>query len=133
MASPLLTVLSLLRRSGPPLLKLLPKLWPLLLEQKNRDTLVAALKNAASRSPDRRLRGRLEGTVEVARAKAARAATDDERAVAGEWIRRGEDLVAQLDIPAGSRQARADRRSRLSRDLDRLHQEMESRLSRDDS
>ena len=129
MASPWLTVLSLLRRGGPPLLKLLPKLWPLLLEQKNRDALVAALKNAASRSPDRRLRGRVEGTVEVARAKAERAETDEERAVAQEWIRRGEDLVAQLDIPARSRTARADRRSTLSAELDRLHQEMESRLS----
>lgn len=131
MASPWLAILAVLRRGGPVVIKQLPKLWPLLLEQKNRDTLVAALRNAASRSPDRRLRGRVDGTVAVARDKAERARTDDEREVAQSWIRRGEDLAAQLDIPAGSREARANRRSRLSGQLDRLQEEMESRLSRD--
>jgi len=130
MPSPALAVLTVLKRGGPALIKQLPKLWPLLLEQRNRDALVDAAKRAASRSPDQRLRGRVEGTVAVARDTGERAVSDEQRERAVSWGRRGHDMLAQLDIPTAHRAARAARRASVSRQLDELQQEMEETLSR---
>jgi len=124
------TILGLLRRGGPALLKLLPKLWPLLLESKNRQALVSAAKDLASLSPEKRLRGQAEGTHAVAKELASDASEPADRARAEDWAGGARDLIHQLKMPATGREARTRRRSSVRTQLDELQAEMQQHLSR---
>jgi len=122
------TVLAAISRGGPELLKQLPKLWPLLLESKNRQAILLAAKDLASLTPDKRLRGAVDGTRAVAEGLVADAATEDERSQAEAWVRRSKDLGRQLDLPAPDRKARGKRRASITRQLNELQQEINTHL-----
>jgi len=94
------TVLAAISRGGPELLKQLPRLWPLLLESNNRQAIFLAAKDLASLTPDKRLRGAVDGTLSVAQGLVADAGDESERAQAEAWVRSAKGLGRQLDLPA---------------------------------
>lgn len=122
------TILAMLRKGGPALLKMLPKLWPLLLDRKNRKALVGAARDLASLSPERRLRGGVEGTLAVAEHLVVEASSDPERERAQTWVTRAKHLLHQLDMPVTGRSARTRRRKSVGHQLEALQAEMEDHL-----
>jgi hypothetical protein len=118
----------LLKQAGPTLLKEVPKLWPLLLDKKVREQLIAAARNAAAQSPDKRLRGRLDGTVAVARGIAEGASDTAEQAIAQGWASRAVNLTLALDLPVDGQRNRAARRKIVKEKLAALLREMEEHL-----
>lgn len=122
------TILAAITRGGPALLKQLPKLWPLLLETKNRQAILLAARDLASFTPDKRLRGAVDGTMAVAQGLAADASDESERAKADAWVRRAKDLGRQLDLPVVGRDARTKRRASVARQLSALQGEINVHL-----
>ena len=123
-------ILSIVRKAFPVIAKQLPRLWPLLLETKNRQRLVEAGKDLASQSPVRRLRGRIEVTATIADGIAADAKTDDERRRADEWVRRAKNLSRRLDMPVAGHADRSAHRASIQQQLDGLQKEMNDYLGR---
>jgi len=114
----------------PKLAKHLPKLWPLLLETKNRQRMTEIGRDLASRSPRRRLEGRIELTAALADTVGANAADEEERLLADEWARRARNLKIRLDMPVQGRNERKSHRASIQAQLDGLQSEMNSYLEK---
>ncbi len=121
-------VVNVIRKALPVIAKQLPKLWPLLLEKKNRERIVEAGKDLASQSPTRRLRARIEVTAVLADQIAAEAKTDDERQHAEDWARRARNLSRKLEMPMQGRDTKAQHRATVAAQLDDLQAEMNAGL-----
>jgi len=115
-------------KAAPALAKQLPKLWPLLLESKNRQKLIEVAGDLASQSPRKRLEGRIELTAVLADGLAEKAASDEERALAADWARRSRNLKIRLEMPIKDRKARKVHRESIQAQLDELQVEMNAHL-----
>lgn len=119
----------MLAKAGPQVAKQLPKLWPLLLESKNRERLGEFFLDLANASPAKRLRARLELTAALAEEIAQSATGDTEKKQAEGWSHRARNLVLRLNMPvAGTSTKRAHRRS-IREQLDALQTEMNTHLA----
>ena len=126
------SVLVAVSRGGPALLKQLPKLWPLLLESKNRQAILLAARDLASFTPDKRLRGAVDGTLAVAQGLATEVSDATERSKADVWARRAKDLGRQLDLPVVGRDTRRQRRASVARQLKALQAQMSAHLGHEE-
>ena len=72
-------VLVVLQKALPALAKQLPKLWPLLLESKNREKLMSLARDLASASPKRKLAARMDVTELLAQRLMEEAEDDQQR------------------------------------------------------
>lgn len=122
-------LMPVLTKAGPWLLKQLPKLWPLLLEAKNRERVLEAMQNLASQSPGRRLRGKVELTAEVADRMAQESVSEPERERAKEWSRRARNLVLRLDMPTADRSSRRSQLRSVEEQLALLQTEIDDYLN----
>lgn len=120
--------LPILRRALPALAKQLPKLWPLLLEAKNREKVMSLLRDLASASPKRKLAARMDLTELLAQRLSEEAQSEPERAQAAEWRSRAQKLRARVDMPVEGSRARRAHRAALHADLQSLHREMNEAL-----
>ncbi len=120
---------NLLKTALPFLAKNLPKLWPLLLESKNRDRIVELTRGVASATPSGRLGGKMELTEALAEGLAERAEDQVEAARARSWQRRARNMRTRLDMPISGRQQKRVHRAALEADLNALHQEISDALS----
>lgn len=120
--------MALLRKAAPLAAKQLPKLWPLLLESKNRQWVMETVADLASQSPKRRLRARIELTAALADEVGAQATSDGARARAEDWARRARNLLHRLDMPVAGRQARVAHRRSIRSRLEVLQAEMNDYL-----
>ncbi|MGZ5417103.1 MAG: hypothetical protein ACXWDI_07980 [Nocardioides sp.] len=122
-------MLALLGKTGPAAAKQLPRLWPLLLETKNRERVMEAAKDVASQSPKRRLRGRIEFTAAIADDIAAHPDSSDvDKRLAEDWARRARNLSRRLDMPVVGRQEKSEHRRSLREQLKSLQAEMNAHL-----
>ena len=126
MASP---ILALLTKAGPWLIKQLPKLWPLLLEAKNRERLQEIAKDLASNSPLRRLRAKVELTATLAERMVEQADSEDERQRAHAWSRQARNLTIRLDMPVIGREAKRSHRQSVAQQLEELQADMDQNLA----
>ena len=120
--------LKLLQKALPALAKQLPKLWPLLLEARNREKLMAILRDLASASPQRKLAARMEATELLAEKLSEEAEDEQERQRATEWRSRARKMRARLDMPVEGVKARREHRASLHDDMAALHKEMSEAL-----
>ena len=121
-------VVNLVTKAGPWLVKQLPKLWPLLLESKNRERLAEIAKDLGSRSPAKRLRGQVELTATLAERIADQAESESEREQAQDWSRRARNLAIRLDMPVVGREAKRLHRQSVQKQLEQLQAEMDQHL-----
>ncbi|MDO9377522.1 MAG: hypothetical protein Q7T56_01635 [Nocardioidaceae bacterium] len=121
-------VLGLLAKAGPVAAKQLPKLWPLLLESKNRERLVALAGDLADASPTKRLRARLSLTAALAEDVATDASNETDRERARDWARRARNLDRKMNMPVAGRKAKADHRRSIKLQLAALQEEMNEHL-----
>jgi hypothetical protein len=126
MASP---ILALVTKAGPWLIKQLPKLWPLLLETKNREKLQEITKDLASNSPSRRLRAKVELTATLAERMVAEAESEDEKQRAQAWSRQARNLTIRLDMPVIGREAKRSHRQSIAQQLEELQADMNRYLA----
>ena len=115
-------------KAAPALAKQLPKLWPLLLEPKNRQKLMEMTRDLASQSPTKRLKGRIELTAALADGLVDNASSEEERALALDWANRSRNLQIRLKMPAQNRTARKEQRISIQAQLDALQAEMNAHL-----
>ena len=126
MAGPLIVLLG---RAGPVIARQLPKLWPLLLEKRNRERVMEAARDLASQSPKRRLRARITLTATLADEVAAHPDSSDvDRKHAQDWARRARNLSTRLEMPVAGRQEKAAHRQSIREQLNDLQAEMDARL-----
>ncbi len=126
MPNPLLRVVS----SGvPKLAKHLPKLWPLLLESKNRDRVADAARQLSNASPTKRLQGQIDLTAVMADAARHQAEDAGEAQRASEWVTRARKLRLRVDVPQVDRASRKQQRASVRAQLARLQQEIDDHLS----
>ena len=123
------SLMPLVTKAGPWLIKQLPKLWPLLLDPKNRERVTDAMQNLASRSPGRRLKAQVDLTAVIAERTAQEAESEPERVRAMEWSRRARNLSLRLDMPTADRQLRRAQTKSVEEQLTSLHTEMDEYLS----
>ena len=116
-------------KAGPWLIKQLPKLWPLLLDAKNREKVTEAIQNLASQSPTKRLRAKVELTAALADSMSARAESEVEKARAREWARRAQNLLLRLDMPTADRALRRSQTKSVEQQLTALQREMDGHLN----
>ena len=121
-------IVRLLTKAGPWFIKQLPKLWPLLLDAKNRERLMEAAQNLASNSPAKRLQAKADLTAEIANTIATGAASEHERAQAQAWAQRARNLGLRLAMPLPDRQAKRAHRRRVEAELGALQREMDRHL-----
>lgn len=121
-------VLVVLQKALPALAKQLPKLWPLLLESKNREKLMSLARDIASASPKRKLAARMDVTELLAQRLAEEAEDEQQRQRAAEWQSRARKMRARLDMPVEGVKARRAHRAALHDDLAALHEEMSESL-----
>ena len=127
-------MLALLGKAGPAAAKTLPKLWPLLLEQKNRERVMAAAADLASQSPTRRLRGRIDLTATLADEIASHPETSEsDKAIARAWAKRARNLTLRLEMPVAGRRQKATHRRSIRGQLEELQAEMNVLLSENGS
>ena len=126
MASP---ILALVTKAGPWLIKQLPKLWPLLLEAKNREKLQEIVRDLASNSPFRRLRAKVELTATLAERMVEQADSEDERQRAQAWSRQARNLTIRLDMPVIGRVAKRAHRQSVAQQLEELQADMDQHLA----
>jgi uncharacterized coiled-coil DUF342 family protein len=112
----------------PKLAKHLPKLWPLLLESRNREKIIELSRELASSSPSRKLAAKMELTGALAETMADQAETDAERERAREWQSRAAKMRIRLDMPIEGVRAKREHRAQLRADLQALHAEMSDAL-----
>ena len=118
---------NLLKNALSLIVRQLPKLWPLLLEAKNRELVMKYSRDLADKAPGRRLAAHVNMTVELAGAMVTRAGTEAERAQAQAWTRRATALRDRLALPVLDH--KRDHRKMLEADLKALHAEMSQSLS----
>lgn len=123
------SILALLTKAGPWLIKQLPKLWPLLLEAKNRERLQEIAKDLASNSPLRRLRAKVELTATLAERMVEQAESEDERQRAQAWRRQARNLTIRLDMPVIGREAKRSHRKSVAQQLEELQADMDQHLA----
>ena len=121
-------VLAVLAKAGPKVAKQLPKLWPLLLESKNRERLSEFFVDLASASPAKRLKARLELTAALADEVAETATSEAERERAAAWSHRARNLVIRHNMPVAGHAAKRDHRQSIKDQLDLLQAEMNQHL-----
>ena len=121
-------VLVIVQRTLPALARHLPKLWPLLLESKNREKLTSLARDLASASPKRKLAARMDVTELLAQRLAEEAEDEQERSRAAEWQTRARKMRARLDMPVEGVRPRRAHRAALHDDLAALHTEMSEAL-----
>lgn len=121
-------VLVIVQKALPALARHLPKLWPLLLESKNREKLMSLARDLASASPKRKLAARMDVTELLAQRLAEEAEDEQERSRAAEWQTRARKMRARLDMPVEGVKARRAHRAALHDDLAALHAEMSEAL-----
>ena len=121
-------VIVVFQKALPVIAKQLPKLWPLLLESKNREKLMSLAKDLASASPKRKLAARMNVTELLAERLAEEAEDVSQRQRAAEWRSRTRKMRARLDMPVEGIQARRVHRASLHDDLAALHREMSESL-----
>lgn len=92
MAAAPAAVLQALRKAMPVVARQLPKLWPLLLESKNREKVTALATDLGARSPRKRLAAKMEITQALAQSVADDATTDEERDRAAQWQQRASKM-----------------------------------------
>lgn len=115
-------------RYAPAVAKQLPRLWPLLLESRNREKVTGVMRDLAARSPERRLQARLELTAELAERIGEEAGTTEEQQQARDWRDRARNLQRRADVPVGGVRQRAAHRRSVAAQLDALHAEMDAHL-----
>lgn len=120
--------IKVLQKALPVIAKQLPKLWPLLLDAKNRDKLRSLARDLASASPKRKLAARMDVTEMLAERLEAEAVTEEERQRAADWRGQARRMRVRLDMPVEGVQARRAHRSALHDDLKALHTEMSNFL-----
>lgn len=120
--------LAVIAKAGPKIAKQLPKLWPLLLESKNRERLSEFFVDLANASPAKRLRARIELTAALAEEIATTAENDDERERALAWNRRARNLVRRNNMPIAGQRARREHRRGVKLELQALQAEMNGHL-----
>lgn len=120
------------KQALPFLAKQLPRLWPLLLESKNREKVRGLVRDMASSSPKTKLRARLEATELLAETVADQAASPEERERATQWQHRANRMRVRLEMPVAGVKARQQHRRTLRHDLERLHEEMSEALRSDE-
>ena len=123
------SILAVLTKAGPWLLKQLPKLWPLLLESKNRERLQEVLRDLASNSPVKRLRAKVELTAALADQMIEQADSEAEKHQAGEWSRRARNLTIRLDMPVAGLSTKRSHRQAIAQQLAELQGEMNQYLA----
>ena len=123
--------LAVIAKAGPQVAKQLPKLWPLLLESKNRERLGEFFVDLANASPAKRLRARIELTAALAEEIAATAESDEEREQAQVWTRRARNLVRRDNMPIAGQRAKREHRRGIKLQLDALQDEMNGYLGGD--
>ncbi len=116
----------LVTRLLPLLVKQVPRLWPLLLETKNRELVAKYAKGLADRSPGRRLATKIDLTADLAASMAERASTTEEAERARLWQKRASAMRDRLALPVTT--DRKGHRATLSADLQALHDEMSAAL-----
>jgi len=121
-------VLAMLAKAGPQVAKQLPKLWPLLLESKNRERLGEFFLDLANASPARRLRARLELTAALADEIGQSATSDTEREQAEGWSHRARNLILRQNMPVAGHRAKSAHRRSIKEQLDALQTEMNDHL-----
>ena len=121
-------IIAILTKAGPWFIKQLPKLWPLLLDAKNRERFLEAAQNLASNSPSKRLGSKAELTAEIANTIARDASSDEERARAEEWAQQARKLGLRLAMPVPDRQAKRAHRRRVQAQLAELQREIDRHL-----
>lgn len=115
---------------GVPLLaKHVPKLWPLLLESKNRDRVMDAARQLSHASPSKRLQGQIDLTAAMADAARQQAETEDAAQRAAEWVTRARKLRLRVDVPQVDRVSRKQQRASVKTQLAQLQQEIDDYLS----
>lgn len=102
---------ALLAKAGPQAAKQLPKLWPLMLESKNRERLGEFGKDLASASPTKRLRARVELTAALADEIASDAANESDRLRSEAWALPARNLTRKLNMPVAARRSSIGARS----------------------
>jgi uncharacterized protein YerC len=117
-------IAGLLGKAGPQVAKQLPKLWPMLLESKNREKLGGFFVDLTNNSPAKRLRARVELTAALADTIAEQAKTQEEGAEAEAWSRRARNLLRRLDMPVAGRKAKTAHRHAIREQLETLQEEM---------
>lgn len=113
------------RKAFHQLAKQLPKLWPLLLESRNREKIGELARDLAAQSPKKRLAAKIELTEALADSLRERATTEQERATAAAWKSRAQRMRVRLDMPVDGVKARRDHRARLRQELSEMHGEMD--------
>lgn len=121
-------VIVILQKALPLVAKQLPKLWPLLLESKNRDKLISLARDLSSASPKRKLAARMDVTELLAQRLREESENEHERERASGWQSRARKMRVRLDMPVEGRQARRAHRAALHDDLAVLHTEMSESL-----
>jgi hypothetical protein len=119
---------AVLAKAGPWLVKQLPKLWPLLLDAKNRERLQATLRDLASNSPTKRLRAQVNLTAVLAERMVDQAVSDVESNQAKEWNRQAKNLSLRLDMPVSGRDAKKAQRRAVQEQLQQLQAQMDQKL-----
>lgn len=122
------SAVTILAKAGPWLIKQTPKLWPLLLDAKNRERLEQAAKDLASKSPTKRLRGKVELTAALADQMIETAVSEAEKEQAQEWARQARNLALRLDMPVIGRDAKKSHRASVEQQLDQLQSQMNQQL-----
>ena len=120
--------LQVLAKAAPALGKQLPKLWPLLLESRNRQWLVDTARDLSNQSPRKRMRARVELTAALADSLAAKADDEEERQLAAAWTRRARNLGLRLEMPVQGRQHKREHLKSVQAQLDELQSEMNAHL-----
>ncbi len=123
--------LAAISKAAPKIAKQLPKLWPLLLESKNRERLGGFFVDLANASPSKRLRARTELTAALADEIAQGAESAEERERAQGWSRRARKLTLRQDLPVSGRTAKTENRRKIRAELDKLQAEMDDHLGSD--
>lgn len=123
------SIIAALTKAGPWFVKQFPKLWPLLVDGKNREYLLGAVNGLASQSPTERLRAQVELTAAIADSMAPEAPSEEERELAQRWSRQARNLRLRLDMPfAGGRKEKRSHIKSIRTQLVDLQREMDSHL-----
>ncbi|WP_147543670.1 hypothetical protein [Aeromicrobium massiliense] len=113
---------------GPLAAKQLPRLWPLLLESRNRERVTGMLRDLSDKSPAKRLDARLDLTAALAEQIGQEARTPQEREQADAWRDRARNLQRRAEVPVGGVRSRAAHRRSVREQLAALHAEMDAHL-----
>ena len=122
---------AIVTKTIPFLVKQLPKLWPLLLDAKNREIVMGYAKDIADRSPQRRLAAKIDLTVALSESMAERATTTEDQDQARRWQKRAAAMRDRLALPVMT--DKRTHRAALAADLQSLHEEMSAALREDET